>query len=384
MLRRRRYAAVFAFVLGLGVGMFTAYDPDPSSVTAASRRRLDKPTLPPSSTEATPAWSSDLLVASDTISFSRMTEDNGRIQFWVAIDENSFRSVDERANVNRWIATVRAAKAARGRCRALDVGSNAGFYSLLSRSMGCEVLAIGAEPRCIHRLKSAAAVNGFSQGLETRWAAVPNNKSGEVETHSNRCSGSWSASSPAGWANDNNPDGVAETGVTDKAKMASMLGLVAGWLPPGEHIDVMKIDTEGHEFEVLLSMLPYLKERRVQSIMLEVKLESHTTTKEDIARIMGALYGLGYMCGPMAGSRYSKESLLQTFRGDGPLSPPDWSCILQPWQGAIWISKRMPAQNDKVIASCRSLATKRPRRIYAAADAPGIDRQGHALTALPP
>jgi hypothetical protein len=113
--------------------------------------------------------------------------------------------------------------------------------------------------------------------------------------------------------------------------------LLAGWLPPGEHIDVMKIDTEGHEFEILISTLPYLKERRVHKIMFEVLLERHTTAKEEIARITGELYDLGYVCGPLLrGGLYSKATLISTFLGDDKLSDPDWLCSLSPGQGAIW------------------------------------------------
>jgi FkbM family methyltransferase len=297
--------------------------------------------------ETTSAWSSDLLRASDRISFVKIADtvslEHGGVPFWVAV-ENSLDTIQwvlnlERGNVDWWAGAVHAAKAKHGRCRALDVGSNSGFYSLLSRSMGCSVLAVDAQPRCVHRLASAAAVNGFARGLDTRWAAVSNNP-GEVEAHSDKCSGLWSARNKSkenrSWLNDS-PNQVAEPSVVVFAKKASMPELLAGWLPPGEHIDVMKIDTEGHEFEILISTLPYLKERRVHKIMFEVLLERHTTAKEEIARITGELYDLGYVCGPLLrGGLYSKATLISTFLGDDKLSDPDWLCSLSPGQGAIW------------------------------------------------
>ena len=277
--------------------------------------------------QTTSVWASDLLSASETITFKKLNQEGS--QFWIAM-ENSFHSVEfilqhELSNVAWWIRVVKAANEKQGHCRVLDVGSNAGFYALLSRSIGCEVIAIDAQPRCLHRLRSAAAVNGFVQGLDARWAAV-SNEPGEAETDSDKCSGLWGVDNKL-WQDDN-PNGVpGENSRKVKVKMATMPELLQDWLPAGKHIDMMKIDTEGHEFEVLRSTLPYLQKRQVHNIMFEVKLERKMTPKADLLSLMGTLYDLGYQCGPVGRDRLSKESLLSGFSQDF-ISPPDWSCIL--------------------------------------------------------
>lgn len=77
---------------------------------------------------------------------------------------------------------MHAAKAKHGRCWLWMLEVTLGSFRCSLCRWG--VLAIDAQPRCIHRPKSAAAVNGFTRGLDTRWAAVTNKPGEGLETHS--------------------------------------------------------------------------------------------------------------------------------------------------------------------------------------------------------
>jgi FkbM family methyltransferase len=281
---------------------------------------------------ATAEWASDVLHSTADISFKRQTHED--ISFWVAM-ENSFHSVDfilqhEQANIGWWQDTIRAAKTKQGgRCRALDVGSNAGFFSLISRAMGCEVLAIDAQIRCLNRLQSASAVNGFTQGLDVRWGAV-NNLPGTMEIDTTKCSGLWGVETPrADWITDN-PNGVpGEEPKLVNVQMRTLSELMDGWLDGSDHIDVMKIDTEGHEWEVLKSALPFFKQKRIHSVMFEVKLERQVTSVADITMVLETFYDMGYECG--SGRKpigLSKSDMVTTMSGSR-VSPADWFCFLK-------------------------------------------------------
>lgn len=73
-----------------------------------------------------------------------------------------------------------------------SIGSNGGFYSMFSRSMNCRVMAVDAQPWCLTRLSSAAALNGYTENFDVTWAAVSDDPNLEIEVGVDRCSGLWS------------------------------------------------------------------------------------------------------------------------------------------------------------------------------------------------
>jgi hypothetical protein len=125
-------------------------------------------------------WATSLLAAEPNItSFSRISEADapGTGGFFVAREDVGHASdavLEFEKDVRIFFLNALNTAKARdgGTCRALDIGSNGGFFALLARASGCEVFAIDAQPRCIQRLASASAINGWTSGLTAVWAAL--------------------------------------------------------------------------------------------------------------------------------------------------------------------------------------------------------------------
>jgi FkbM family methyltransferase len=304
VLRQHSDAPLAAFLLqgGLRAGIAPSpFPPPPPQQPPPQQQQQLLPPPPPRDLRAgselppRPAWASSLLDAGPFASFSRVSDSvaPGTGGFWVAREDAGHAS-DEVLNVELqlvdfFLARLKAAKARDGgRCRALDVGSNGGFFSLLSRAMGCEVLAIDAQPRCLERLESAAALNGFSSGLATVWAAVGEG-GGDVNVGATRCSGLW-AIKGAEWV-----DAESERNAT---VAVVPLALAAAPFFSGPRVAAMKIDTEGSEVAVLRGALPLLEARRVDVFVAEFSpwrtadITPFGVVQETLTRV----YDAGYSC----------------------------------------------------------------------------------------
>lgn len=260
--------------------------------------------------------------------------EGGATSFWYAVEDTlhsaEYIGLHEKLNTKYWIGALRAAPS-NETCYVLDVGSNGGFFSLLSRSLGCNVLAVDAQPRCLERLQSSAAVSGFSTGLEVRWSAVSATPGMTMQIGATKCSGLWSTDPALHWINEESEYSVEVTG-------ASVTDLVQGWLPPGGVIRMMKVDIEGSEVNAWATTLPLMRERRVQAILAEVvpaRVDAITPYPE-VKATLTSMYEYGYACGTLdAGgivAHLSLQRVLETFDPDnkrlrGGLSV-DWVCSL--------------------------------------------------------
>jgi FkbM family methyltransferase len=287
-------------------------------------------------------WGSVLLAANHATAGSRIsfelfssTDAVEPTNFWFAVDEvygsaTYIRDI-EPLNVAWWQERVRSAKSARGgACTALDVGSNGGYFTILSRALGCRVLAVDAQPRCLQRLESAAAVNGFEGGVETAWAAVAPEGSGvkSIQVGATKCSGLWAVKDSA-WI-----DAESEHNTEVAARPLVEILREHNFIPTASRpISVMKVDVEGSEVNVLRSALPLLEERLVLAIYAEVvpNRVDAITPWADIRDTFERLYKAGYVCAsatPLA--HMTLESVLKAFeRVQGrPSVSEHWFCVL--------------------------------------------------------
>jgi hypothetical protein len=288
-------------------------------------------------------WGSVLLSANHAAAGSRISfelfstaDPVEPTSFWFAVDEvhgsaTYIRDI-ESLNVAWWQERVRSAKSARGgACTALDVGSNGGYFSILSRALGCRVLAVDAQPRCLHRLESAAAVNGFEGGVEVAWAAVAPEGSGvsSIQVGATKCSGLWAVKDSA-WI-----DAESEHNTEVAARPLVEILREHDFMPTASRpISVMKIDVEGSEVNVLRSALPLLEQRLVMAIYAEVvpNRVDAITSWADVQDTFARVYRAGYVCASASPfSRMPLEDVLRAFErveGRQPVSE-HWFCVLQ-------------------------------------------------------
>lgn len=196
----------------------------------------------------------------------------------------------ESAALEFWIKKLYKAKSenSNNKIYCLDVGSNGGFYSLLSRSLGCSVMAIDAQPMCLARISSSAAVNGYFSDFAVRWTAVSDQKDLTIEVGSNKCSGLW-AVRDSSWIN-------KESVSTIHVQSTPLQEIVDEWIQGDDTITMFKIDVEGSEMNVLKSALPYFKKRRILYVLAEIspaRLEQ-ITSWEDTKIVIETIYDSGY------------------------------------------------------------------------------------------
>lgn len=157
---------------------------------------------------------------------------------------------------DRTIAEVLLAHARPHDCF-LDIGANIGYVStvLLARVPGLKVTAVEPQPQCFallqENLKSGS--NGRSFAIQAAISGAPGTAK-MTQTPGNTGGCFISESLTAGG------DGLEVTLVT-----AGMVVEQAGW----DHVDLIKIDVEGHEIAVLRSLLPILQQRKTRALVFE-------------------------------------------------------------------------------------------------------------------
>lgn len=142
----------------------------------------------------------------------------------------------------------------------LDIGANTGFYSMLALAEGCQrVLLFEPQPPCIRDIAHALVKNGYEDraSIIPYFVDVRSGRSVELDV-ATACQGRW----PIGQLED--------AGYKPKTtKIMETVGVV-DVLRADTRIVHGKVDTEGAEYYVLLSMLPYIANGMVDSIVFEM------------------------------------------------------------------------------------------------------------------
>jgi FkbM family methyltransferase len=176
----------------------------------------------------------------------------------------------------------------------LDVGANAGFYSLIAAAYGCQVLAFDPQKVCSDLVRRNFCLNPGLPGVAGRRVAVVNAPVSDVATTLNlsvpaACEGVFFVP----WKNDTPPRvPVAET---YQRASVSLDGLLLK--ETSAEVFVLKIDTEGYELPVMKSISGLLAARRVRHILVEVTPVFWTRDGVPRADIYAAFLPLlGYGC----------------------------------------------------------------------------------------
>ncbi|KIZ01014.1 hypothetical protein MNEG_6947 [Monoraphidium neglectum] len=151
----------------------------------------------------------------------------------------------------------------------LDVGSNAGFYSMVAASYGCQVLSFDPQKACADLVRRNYCLNGAYPVVARDLVAVINAPVSDVPTTLNlsvpaRCEGVFFLpTGPGATAKQTVP-----TTETYQRTSVSLDGLLLN--ETSLEVYMIKIDTEGYEMAVLKSLKGMLAARRVRHIMIEV------------------------------------------------------------------------------------------------------------------
>mmetsp|Transcript_4631 Transcript_4631/g.7010 ORF Transcript_4631/g.7010 Transcript_4631/m.7010 type:complete len:382 (-) Transcript_4631:151-1296(-) len=135
----------------------------------------------------------------------------------------------------------------------LDIGANAGYYSLLAAKMGHNSVQFDLQPECQNILRNSVLANKFQNQIITIAAGV-SDSDGTVEVPVIGCNGQF-------------PQILPKKGTPTTS---AQLHPLDHFISYEGNIMLMKVDTEGNEKRVLSGAIRFFKEKIVNNAIVEV------------------------------------------------------------------------------------------------------------------
>jgi FkbM family methyltransferase len=174
---------------------------------------------------------------------------------------------------------------AQGAVTIFDVGANAGIYSLAALAVEprADVHAFEPTPEIANRLRSTAKLNGLDR-LHVHEVAV-SIQSGTATL--NRCRGELGSNEGMNF--------ISEAQVTDDGEKVQTIGLDRFCVDHSiNHIDLLKIDVQGHEHAVLRGAEQLIGAGRLSTIFMELnwadRSQSHCPATQSVQFLKGFNY----------------------------------------------------------------------------------------------
>lgn len=200
----------------------------------------------------------------------------------------------------------RAMEGKSGKCFAVDVGMNDGFYTQLSAAHGCNVIAFEFQESCIALSRNATTANGFNN-LVSIFRAPVSNKNNEIlkiprgDSEAQKvCDGGFELKTNSNGADEGSVFHGVKAAFEVKSHHHLYTVRLDSLIPPTAFVDFLKIDIEGHELEAVQGAEQLFKSHRIGRAVMEI---THTKWRQGIdfdeaitvfERIMS--YGYSVLC----------------------------------------------------------------------------------------
>ena len=213
-------------------------------------------------------------------------------------------------------------------CIFVDVGMNDGFYSNMAAAFGCQVYAFELQRKCIEFSRQVAIRNGFENLLNILHLLVSskNNEAIGIQyPKQDYCDGGFSMSGPRKEQRSHTRAPLIVNATYHAVALDS-------FLPRSTVIDFLKIDTEGHETEVLRGSLQLFREHRIHKAAVElgpvIAYNNFTTLIDTYKTIVSYNYSITTLnCNPKRGENdvYTDRNF-EDFVAFAFLSDSLWRC----------------------------------------------------------
>ena len=159
----------------------------------------------------------------------------------------------------------------------VDVGANAGFYSLVAGVYGCQVLLFDPQPLCVDLIRQNLCMNQQYPVIAEGKVAIVGRPVADVAKNISMtgigvCEGTFSVDKQAKQASSSlvTPAAGAGSGKVFFRETVSLDDMLLGLHNGGLELHVIKVDTEGYEVPVLRSMKKLLAAKKLHHIVVEV------------------------------------------------------------------------------------------------------------------
>lgn len=208
----------------------------------------------------------------------------------------------------------------------LDVGSNRGYYTLMSASYGHRVISFDPQPHCVQMLNAEVLLGGFSDRVIVKNAFVGAKNETRTVTRRTGCMGGFPGNEGP-WADRHRKAHEKFDGAQDKISVTTK-SLDEMFSRETHDILLLKIDTEGSEIDVFASAWKLLKGRAIRNIIVEFNSPKMAQRPEGLAaarlsalKIVKELASLGYS---------SKGSHRGSYMSQTEMTLTDWDRLLHP------------------------------------------------------
>jgi len=159
-------------------------------------------------------------------------------------------------------------------CLILDVGANDGQYTHLSAGTGCAVVAFELQPFCLEPLHTAVLLNNQTSRVRIINRAVHHELTElSLEVIADQCNGGFhSGKRRYLWVEEGEEEKIALAGDERERRVVKVPTVVLNRavIPPHLKISLLKVDTEGHEPEILRGAMELFRSKQVQNALVEI------------------------------------------------------------------------------------------------------------------
>ena len=152
----------------------------------------------------------------------------------------------------------------------LDIGANEGYFGLLSAYWGCRTILFEPQPGCQTQLHGAILINGLSHVAELVPRPVSKSRFLMPVMQDHSCEGGFMGAGSTHHSLKRRAL-VRKTTVESHTTITPVPSVsLVEVLRPEEHVELIKVDVEGGELSVLEDLLPFIRRRLIQNIVVEM------------------------------------------------------------------------------------------------------------------